>query len=360
MSPAEIWNLYSSNFEYNGWTGGPVDHLSKVVDRQRRVVPYYIHPSNPGEPSVSKYLIEQGLQPKYPGGKEFAACVSHDVDLLYEDGRKVDLLSSAARLDVKRFKKSFQQNFRRHLDDDLHLKHLEAIDKSYGVKATYYFLSVTREKPEDFNYEIAEVEHLIKWLRESGNEIGLHGSRRAATDITELNKELALLKTVHDDVTGYRNHFLKFETPKSWKNLERAGFLYDTTLGYSHVPGFRNGMCHPYQPYDCNERRWLDIYEIPLIAMDVSFFLRMQLDMEMSFQLFKLLVDSVKQQGGVFTFLWHNNFLTNELGDLYKRCLSYLAQENAWFATGNEVIDHWTANGYFETQKEILSKTLNS
>ena len=49
---------------------------------------------------------------------------------------------------------------------------------------------------------------------------------------------------------GYRNHYLRFKLPETWKYLADAGFEYDTTLGYSNALGYRNGMCHPFRPYD--------------------------------------------------------------------------------------------------------------
>lgn len=358
MSSRDLWRLYTSEFEYAAWSNESTSQLSMLRDRFGRVVPNYMYPGNIGEPAVSRHLREHGFQPVYPFGRKFAVCVSHDVDILFTKGRKLDIVSSLVRLNPGRLKKSLRQNFSRSLDEELHLKHMNAIDQSFGVKPTYYFLSVEKENTEDFNYDLEEVTGLIKWLQAQNYEIGLHGSRRAAIDENELKKELNGIRKLVSEVHGYRNHFLKFETPRTWRLLESVGLQYDTTLGYSHVPGFRNGMCHPYQPYDCQEGRWMDIYEIPLIVMDVSFFLRMQLDAEMSFNLFKLLVDSVKDNNGVFTFLWHNNFLTAELRSLYEKCLAYLNSQQAWFATGKEIIDWWQDNGYFETQKELLVKTM--
>jgi peptidoglycan/xylan/chitin deacetylase (PgdA/CDA1 family) len=110
-------------------------------------------------------------------------------------------------------------------------------------------------------------------------------------------------------IVGYRNQYLKFKIPDTWEMLSEAGFKYDTTFGYADCAGFRNGMCHPFKPFNLNTGKEIDILEIPLVIMDCTL-LRdyMRLDFERAWKLTKLLINRVEQYNGVITILWHNNF----------------------------------------------------
>ena len=71
-------------------------------------------------------------------------------------------------------------------------------------------------------------------------------------------------------IIGARNHVLRFKTPDSWVMLAKAGFKYDTTFHYHDMVGFRNGMCHPFYPFDLNKNNTIEILEIPLIVSDIA------------------------------------------------------------------------------------------
>jgi len=83
---------------------------------------------------------------------------------------------------------------------------------------------------------------------------------------------MKLEKVLGKKIVGYRNHYLKFKVPETWGLPKEAGFKYDTTLGYADCVGFRNGMCHPFKPFDLNINSYINILEIPLIIMDRTLF----------------------------------------------------------------------------------------
>jgi len=345
MKDKQIWEMFSAKLEYE----------SEIKDIYDRNIINYTREGNMQHPSVSSFLIEQGLNPSYPENKKFACCISHDIDQVFLSSSKKQLLKEVLKGNLSGIKKTFKQTLSRRFDPDIDLSKLIEMDKKYQVKSTYYFLAVEKDNPEDYNYSIKEVEPYFERIIAEGNEIGLHGSRRASNNAKNLNVEKNRLLNVRKPIPGYRNHYLKFEIPTTWNLLANEGIKYDTTFGTAHCPGFRNGMCFPFQPYDVTRKKWIDIYEIPLIAMDVSFFNYLKLDYEMAFKLFKSLVSVVKAHQGVFTFLWHNNYMNGEMGEFYERCLKHLADENTWFATGNEIINWWEENKYFDQQQNILN-----
>ena len=53
----------------------------------------------------------------------------------------------------------------------------------------------------------------------------------------------------------------------------------DFTVGFSDHIGFRSGTCFEYKLYDLITRRSLEIYETPLIVMDVSLYSEIYMNM---------------------------------------------------------------------------------
>jgi hypothetical protein len=148
-------------------------------------------------------------------------------------------------------------------------------------------------------------------------------------------------------VVGYRNHYLRFKIPNTWRHLEQAGFRYDTTLGYPDALGFRNGMCHPYHPVDLNNgEAVLNILEIPMIIMDASLAGLVE-SYDEAWSLTKGLIDIVEASRGTLTLNWHTNRLANPSfkseSRLYKRILDYCFERNAWLTSGEELWRWWTA-----------------
>jgi hypothetical protein len=61
---------------------------------------------------------------------------------------------------------------------------------------------------------------------------------------------------------------------------------------------------------------------------------------------------------GVFTLLWHNNFLTGEMGDTYKAVLQLLNEYDPWFATSAGVVEWWKNEGLIEQSQRIVKELM--
>ena len=146
-------------------------------------------------------------------------------------------------------------------------------------------------------------------------------------------------------VVGYRNHYLRMQIPDTWEYLADAGFSYDTTLGYSDCVGFRNGMCHPFKPYNLRTGLEIGINEIPLTLMDTTLFEFLKLDLGTAWNLTQQLIDTVERYNGVLTVLWHNTRFSGDMARFYEKILKYCAEKNAWMTCGADIVD-WSNNGH--------------
>ena len=336
---SELWDLYTLKADYSP---GPNDAYKS----------YYIG-DDPGsllEPAVSKYLYGKAPAIDYPDGKPFAVCLSHDIDLIYPPlaHRAFSSLYHLWHGDLGRlkdevlWKKGGKSSY-----DYRNFREIMALEDGFGARSTFYFLTAERNIQRLRMYDIAELEAEMGRIADRGWEVGLHGGYYSYDDPGAIREEKRRLeKVLGRRVTGYRNHYLRFKVPDTWEHLREAGFMYDSTLGYNDVPGFRNGMCHPFRPYNLKTGRELDILEIPLAIMDCALF-GYAGSPGRAWEIAKGLIDVTEHYRGVITLLWHNDAfcLPYRAGwmALYEKILCYCRERNAWMASGDEISRHCEA-----------------
>jgi len=336
----EIWDLFTKKEEYN----------PAFLDQHQRF-PYYLSKNRSAlEPGVSKFLIENGFNIKYPDDKKFAVCLTHDIDAVYFNNWTY----------IKKVIKSVKENRLRTAFNSLrgifgkkikrwnplwNFREIMELEKKYDAKSTFYFL-VNNKGEFCLNYNIKDLKTELKLISKNGWEIGLHGSYDAYDSLDQIRKEKAKLEQVLcKEIIGYRNHYLRFKTPDTWELLSKAGFKYDTTFGYADMVGFRNGMCYPFKPFNLNTNKEINILEIPLTIMDGTLFDYMKLDTEGAWEITKLLINTTEKYNGVLTILWHNTFFDSlfnrDKRELYEKILDYCHKKNAWMTSGKEIWQYY-------------------
>jgi hypothetical protein len=213
------------------------------------------------------------------------------------------------------------------------------LEERYNTKSSFYFLSLDIND-YNYNYRLEDLRNELKNIIDKGWEVCLHGSDKAYSNLDEIKIEKKRLeKYLGKKFIGYRNHNLRFKVPDTWELLREAGFKYDTTFGYADCIGFRNGMCHPFKPYNLNTKKNIDILEIPLNIMDVTLFNRyMKLDFNNAWDMTKSIIDIVEKYNGVITVLWHNgSFIENNYQKFYEKILKYCYNKKAWITNGEEI-----------------------
>ena len=160
------------------------------------------------------------------------------------------------------------------------------------------------------------------------------------------DEKTSLEDALGQEVIGYRNHYLREKVPDSWEMLARAGFRYDATYGYTDQVGFRNGMCHPFNPYNLNTQQDVAVCEIPLHLMDSTIF-EITSNYDKAWSITQSIIDKVASCQGVLGVLFHNSALAapnkRDYGRLYEQILSYGQEQRAWMASGAEIFQWWTA-----------------
>jgi len=339
----EVWALFTRKEEY----------APKHLDGHKRFEYAQSNYKNNLEPEASKFLIENGFRARYPDNKKFAICLTHDVDDIYPPIHHM-LLSTLLSLKALDFNQLSQQVFWKFSDKwqspYLNFRQIMEIERKFGAKSTFYFLATERD-PVRFRYNIEDIADELKYIVSNGWDVGLHVGYYSFDNHQDIIKEkMRLEKAIGKEIIGCRNHYLRFKVPDTWEILAKAGFKYDATFGYTDSVGFRNGMCHPFRPFNINSNSEINIVEIPLAIMEGTFFGHMKTDPTRALATVRTMIDQVAKYNGVLTILWHNvifGFPYRQIwADLYEEILRYCYDKNAWLTSASEVYQWYCYNGY--------------
>lgn len=226
------------------------------------------------------------------------------------------------------------------------------MESGNGFKSTWFFAPIgdeyrKRERDIDpiYHRKPAEITAMIRRIVESGNEFGLHGTRKAFLDARELRRQLdAYEHRIGLKIQGVRHHYLMFRHGKTLEAASEARLLYDTTLGFSDRPGFRNGMAAPFFPFPVTHEAG-GIIEIPLNFMD-GVFLQAEDNPDGASRRITEAYLYARAAGGLFSVLVHpGNMDRSEIPTLatfYQSFLSRCRLDNAISMTGLELARWWT------------------
>ncbi|MFO8001831.1 MAG: polysaccharide deacetylase family protein [Marinilabilia sp.] len=207
-------------------------------------------------------------------------------------------------------------------------------EKQLGIKSAYYFLkNEDRKKDSRYSFNKKRIRDLISKLKENDFEVALHGTFQSYTNQQSLHFQKEELSAITGEApAGIRQHFLRFSIPETFRIQAAEGFLYDASLGFAEHEGYRNGYCHPFRPFDHERNEMINIWEIPLIMMEMSVLdYRKTSYEELKTSAYKLIKQS-KKFGGIFSMLWHNCRIneveTPGITEFYNTLLESIIEEN--------------------------------
>ena len=221
------------------------------------------------------------------------------------------------------------------------------LENDLKIKSAYYFLR-KEDKTKDSLYKFnnKKIKSLIKTLIEQEYEVNLHGTIKSAENINSMLKQVNIFKKEFGkQPIGIRQHFLRFFHPQTFLLQEKVGLKYDTTLAFAEHDGYRNGYCYPFKPYDFENERTINIWEIPLIMMEVSMLNYRKLNFSEIKKSVFLHIEEVKKFGGIFSMLWHNSRLSEYenmgITGFYETLLKGIIEQEPICLTGENLIENF-------------------
>jgi hypothetical protein len=304
--------------------------------------------------------------PPVPAGYKFIACLTHDVDHIGIRNHKCDhtmfgflyRATIGSLINFCRGRRSI-----RHLAANwmaafsLPVVHLglakdfwKQLDRYIEIErdaTSTFFVMPTKGDPghdakgrapamRAARYDISEITDQIHRLMSARREIGLHGID-AWRDSNEGRTESERIRAVTgtSDI-GVRMHWLYFDEHAP-ATLEKAGFSYDSTVGYNDAVGYRAGTTQAFKPVGVER-----LLELPMHVMDTALFYpaHMNLSAKQARRVIDALVESTSRFGGVLTVNWHDRSIAPErLWDgTYVELLENLKRREVWFPTAIDAV----------------------
>jgi hypothetical protein len=201
----------------------------------------------------------------------------------------------------------------------------------FSIQSIYFFISAgTCFTKKYYNFRSKKNLELIKYLKKSDAEIGLHISYEAGLRPSKIIKEAKKLKkTLGTSSLISRNHYLLWREPEDITEMEKASITDDFTIGYADHIGFRVGTCRPYRFINPRTKELTNVTIHPLEIMDGTLHsgTYMNLDFENALIACKELINQVYKHNGELVLLWHNTEFIGEnyQEKLYKAILEYIA-----------------------------------
>jgi hypothetical protein len=319
---------------------------------------------------LRELIVRQGLPLveilPMPAGYRFMVCLTHDVDhprvryhmcdhtmfgFLYRAliGSVIDFCRGrrSLRQVVTNWKAAFSlplvfvglaKDFWNQLDRYL------ALEK--GLASTFFVIPTKgdagvdsegrRKRKRAARYTLTAIADDLKKLLSANREIAVHGIDAWRDSAKGCDEREHIQEITGTAETGIRMHWLYFDS-QAPLTLEKAGFSYDSTIGYNEAIGYRAGTVQVFKHPNVDR-----LLELPLHIMDTALFYPsyMNLSDDEARAAMLPLIENVTRFGGVLTINWHDRSLGPERlwADVYVTLLRDLRARAPWFATALQTV----------------------
>lgn len=196
-------------------------------------------------------------------------------------------------------------------------EYLNTVFSGNEEKVKFFFLLGDYAKyDKNVSYNNLGLQELVKGIAKNF-DIGIHpsfaGFRNGGYDKITMEKE-RLERITGKKILKSRQHYLNLRFPKTYQNLIKAGISEDYTMGFSDQIGFRAGICTPFNFYDLEKETITDLLVVPFQVMDGTLLHYLKYSPVRAFDEVERLMAEVKNVGGTFVSIWHNETV-NDIGE---------------------------------------------
>lgn len=294
----------------------------------------------------------------WPEGKAFAVHLSHDMDVLggrYQLWRRYAGWSArylasrvgGRREQARRWLGKIHRYRTSSEDHQYTVPRIVDLEGRYGATSSFYFFcSRTRRtwgRRAARMYRLTDpiARDALGVVKSAGSEIGVHAFPGDSCSPSTLARRKELIESVSQThCVGVRQHYLCLTVPQTWRAQSEAGFGYDATLGWPRNVAMRAGTCLPFVVWDPLAARSLDLYEIPLIAMDGALVVQSP-DPAAWLDELRPFIDVTGKHHGVLSLLTHPDRFDEVdypgQNRFYEMFLQEMKHRGAWLTSGAEI-----------------------
>lgn len=205
-----------------------------------------------------------------------------------------------------------------------------SLNEKYNVDVVYFILLADYGlNDKNCSVHSRKFQLLIKHLSDHA-KLGIHPSFASNTSFETFAKEKKRLENIiKKEVELSRQHFLKLDLPKTYRNLIELSVKDDYTMGYASLPGFRASICTPFYFYDLELEKMTSLKVHPFAVMDATFKYYLKTSPVQAYEIIKKIVDDVRLVDGHLISLWHNETWSEYKewkgwSSLYEKMLEYI------------------------------------
>lgn len=277
---------------------------------------------------LKKLLITIGFPKSKFKVREFNYQFSHDVDhpLLFPNFSSFIKQSAYQLLKKQNLKQSIKfinNYFSSNKDPYDSFDLLMELSEKHNSKSQFNLMNSTKgEFDEGYNLNSVFNKKLINKIKDRGHIIGFHPSYNSFNNVDLwISEREGLEKIANQNITKGRQHYLRFENPKTFNIWEKNNMTEDSSIGYHDEVGFRAGICYPFHIFDFLNRKKINLTENPLILMEGALINCLNVNSNDFIQISRNLKEEVKKHSGNYTILWHNSSFFIDRYPLFKDVL---------------------------------------
>lgn len=190
--------------------------------------------------------------------------------------------------------------------------YIRSVQSRYGLDTLlFYLLDFTSDYDKNISPYNMGFQLLIKDMSDYCGT-GIHPSYYTIEEPGRLLSQILILRDItHKNVTDSRFHYLRFHLPDSYRNLIKNEITDDYSMGYPDCTGFRAGTCSSFKFYDLEKDCETKLRVHPFAFMDVALKNHPGSDIEHAIKTVFSLIDVVREVGGEFVSIWHNESLSD-------------------------------------------------
>jgi len=144
-------------------------------------------------------------------------------------------------------------------------------------------------------------------------QVGIHPSYFSYLNEVIVKQERGRLEYItKKPVFHSRQHFLKLRFPATFQLLSNISIKHDYSLGFADDIGFRLGTARPVPFYNLLTDEITDVMLHPFMYMDGTLNQYLKLNPDQAKVEVALLANQVKEHGGDFMCIWHNDTINDQ------------------------------------------------